>query len=93
MGEALHSDHMNIVVMKDPNGRVGTYECQVLPRVGDTLDLSGVRPNGPNLVEFETEYMTVLQVIHQLGPEADCHQVTLRVIPMRMVTPCVQGPW
>jgi hypothetical protein len=84
---------MNIVVMKDPNGRVGTYECQVLPRVGDTLDLTGARPNGPHLVEFETEYMTVLQVIHQLGPEADCHRVTLRVIPMRMVTPYVGLRW
>jgi hypothetical protein len=84
---------MNIVVMKDPNGRVGTYECQVLPRVGDTLDLTGARPNGPHLVEFETEDMTVLQVIHQLGPEADCHRVTLRVVPLRTVTPGTVCPW
>lgn len=77
---------MNILVMRNLKGRVGTYECLVLPRVGDALDLTSVRPNGPHIAELENEVMIVQQVIHQLGPEADCHRITLKVIPMRMVT-------
>jgi hypothetical protein len=84
---------MRIAVMLAPNGRVGTYECAMVPRVGDALDLTEARGAGPAIDELETEPLFVLQVIHEIGPEPENHRPVLRVVPLREVAPGSLCPW
>jgi hypothetical protein len=83
MRQGLFSDlryivFMQIEVMVIPAGKVGHYNCQHLPRMGDILDL---RDAGGSVPELEIEPMYVAQIIHRLGPEPECQTIVLRVLP------------
>jgi hypothetical protein len=83
-GYLRHIVKMQIVVLLTPIGtaRAGKYACSSIPRQGDVLDLSEANPTGNRIPELESELMVVVQVIHSLGPEAENHRVTVRVVPL-----------
>lgn len=86
---------MQIYLMMIPQGPTLPLFVDVVPNVGDLVDLEDLRDSwsqrgelGKQLEPFGTEPLYVAQVIHRMGSESP--SITIRVLPLSL-RPATKG--